>query len=139
MDDPKEDAPEYLVVFVGHICGIIFIALTVFTCWTFYKLIIIKKALLLTLIIPSISITYFFGNTAIKLTTKKNVPIIPIYGFLCISIGLGFFSIITLVVIYKMIGNNNFSVIDIIIFAIATLVSLILSILFFNYFRKNKK
>lgn len=140
MEDATREVSETTARIIGHICGVIFTALVVFLFWTIYRLAIYPKFSIgiAAFLFLAVAVTYFFGRTAIKLTSQKNPKIISRYGYTSIVVFLAAFSVLSASIAIFNIDNPDFTTADRIAF---TVLSLAIALFAYHFYKltKNQK
>jgi hypothetical protein len=76
MADLNQQVPESVQKTVGHICGIISVFLATFCIWSIYRYFFNLNHPILVIVGISFMLSWFFGSTAIKLTTGSTRSIV---------------------------------------------------------------
>jgi hypothetical protein len=137
MTDFKEKIPDAVKKLVGHICGLIFGALSLFSTFATYILFVNPSVRVAILLLVSILLAYFFGRTAFRLVSQGNKIIISKIGLVTASASLATVSLLALAVTIARFANDEIEPVRLVSLTLLSGAGGLLSFVFFRYVQRN--
>jgi hypothetical protein len=137
MVDFNQEVPDFLAKLVGHVCGLIFVLMAILSSLAVYIQLSKPSIGALLLLLTSLTLTYFFGRTALILSSKTSRKVVSKAGFIAAATLLGLISF--LIIATTLIGyeKDEIELFQVLALTLLSGATTLLAYLLFKYVKRN--